>query len=80
MSPANEAQAQVTISDNGVGMTADELAKLFIPFFTTKATSVKGTGLGLFIIQKIVEAHGGRIHASSDVGRGALFIVELPIG
>ena len=70
---------QVTITDNGIGMSAEEHAQLFIPFFTTKATSVKGTGLGLFIIQKIMEAHGGRIRVSAEPDPGSLFIVELPV-
>jgi|GEM_PF-258177 len=76
---ANRSFLQITVADNGVGMTPQEQERLFVPFFTTKATSVKGTGLGLFVIQKIIELHGGTIRASSQPDRGTLFIAELPV-
>ena len=69
---------ELTISDNGIGMTPQELSQLFIPFFTTKASSEKGTGLGLFIIKRIVEHHGGAITARSAFGEGTQFVITLP--
>ena len=51
---------------------------LFDPFFTTKEVG-EGTGLGLSICHGIVTEHGGRIYAKSDLGKGATFVVELPI-
>jgi len=69
---------QLVISDNGIGMTPPELSQLFVPFFTTKATSEKGTGLGLFIIKRIVEHHGGQIQARSTFGEGTTFTITLP--
>lgn len=66
------------VQDNGIGMTRDELESLFIPFFTTKATAEKGTGLGLYIIQRIIEQHGGTIRASSEYGVGTAFHIRLP--
>lgn len=66
----------VTIKDYGNGIIKADLERLFTPFFTTKS---KGTGLGLAVSYGIVTAHGGRIHASSVVGEGALFTVELPL-
>jgi len=68
----------IELEDNGVGMTQEELKMLFIPFFTTKATANKGTGLGLYVIQRIVERHGGKIRAESTYGKGTKFIIHLP--
>jgi signal transduction histidine kinase len=64
------------ILDNGIGMDAATLEKLFTPFFSSKGD--KGTGLGLFIANKIVEQHGGQITVSSAPGRGSLFRISLP--
>ncbi len=64
--------------DNGIGMSHQELENLFIPFFTTKATSQKGTGLGLYVIQRIIERHGGTISAVSAYGVGTTFTIRLP--
>ena len=66
------------VQDNGTGMAPEELGNLFIPFFTTKATAHKGTGLGLYVIQRIVERHGGSITAASKLGAGTTFIIRLP--
>lgn len=63
------------VADQGVGMTADVRERAFEPFFTTKA---KGTGLGLPICRKIVEAHKGAITLDSQVGKGTRVRVELP--
>ena len=71
--------AVVKIQDNGIGMTKEQLDKVFIPFFTTKATSVKGTGLGLFVISKIIEAHNGGIEVESGYGQGTSFTLRLPL-
>jgi two-component system sensor histidine kinase HydH len=68
-------QVVVTVSDTGPGIPPDKLAKVFEPFFTTRA---QGTGLGLAIVKKIVEAHGGRIEAASPPGSGARFTATLP--
>jgi len=68
----------VEVSDNGSGIPADVLPKIFDPFYTTKEIG-KGTGLGLSISYQIVKDHGGRIHAESQVGRGTKFTVWLPV-
>ncbi|MBT4048288.1 MAG: PAS domain-containing sensor histidine kinase, partial [Nitrospina sp.] len=65
----------VTVTDNGVGMSADNLAKIFNPFFTTKD---KGTGLGLAISHNIIKAHQGTIDAVSEEGRGTSFTIKIP--
>jgi signal transduction histidine kinase len=64
------------ILDNGIGMDPATQEKLFTPFFSSKGD--KGTGLGLFIANKIVEQHGGQITVSSAPGRGSLFRISLP--
>ena len=65
----------VEISDSGPGIPAQQIPKLFTPFYTTKA---QGTGLGLAIAKKFSEAHGGAITVSSRAGAGTTFRVTLP--
>jgi PAS domain S-box-containing protein len=65
----------VTISDTGEGINAENLAKIFNPFFTTKD---KGTGLGLAISHNIIKAHQGTIEAESEEGKGTSFTVKIP--
>jgi two-component system NtrC family sensor kinase len=69
---------QMSFADDGPGIDAVHLSKIFEPFFTTKGDG-KGTGLGLSICRRIVEQHGGRLLASSEVGKGTTFTVELPV-
>ncbi|HEY7155105.1 MAG TPA: ATP-binding protein [Gemmataceae bacterium] len=61
--------------DTGQGMTPEALAKAFRPFYSTRSG---GSGLGLPTTRKIIEAHGGRIEAQSEVGRGSKFAIHLP--
>jgi signal transduction histidine kinase len=69
---------RTSFADDGPGIAEENLGRLFSPFFTTKDVG-KGTGLGLSICHGIVTEHGGRIYARSQLGKGATFIVELPI-
>jgi len=70
---------EINIKDNGIGIKKEGLKKLFAPYFTTKATSDKGTGLGLYIIRDFVEMHKGTITCDSEYGVGAAFTIKLPI-
>ena len=69
---------RVLVKDDGVGISKENMERLFQPFFTTKKVS-EGTGLGLSVCHGIVAEHNGRIYAESKVGKGATFIVELPV-
>ncbi len=68
--------AVVRMRDNGTGIPAEKIDRIFNPFFTTKE---KGTGLGMAISKKIVEAHEGSIDVVSEQGHGAEFVVSLPL-
>jgi signal transduction histidine kinase len=68
---------EVAVSDNGCGIAAEDLGRIFDPFFSTKGVG-KGTGLGLSVSYGIVQAHGGRIAVDSRVGVGSTFRVWLP--
>ncbi len=67
----------VEVSDTGQGIAADQLPRIFDPFFTTKSVG-QGTGLGLYICQRIVESHEGRIEVESTPGEGTHIRVLLP--
>lgn len=68
----------VRISDNGQGISKDQLSKIFDPFFTTKDPG-KGTGLGLSICHRIIKQHDGVIDVDSMPGEGTVFTVRLPV-
>lgn len=69
---------QFSIADTGVGIPKKDLSRIFDPFFTTKPVG-QGTGLGLSICFGIVQEHGGRIWAESELGHGTTVLVELPL-
>jgi len=71
-----EPSVTVTVTDRGSGVDPDSLERIFYPFFTTKKD---GSGIGLSVAQKIVDAHGGRIDVASRVGEGTAFSVVLPV-
>jgi len=71
-------QVWVEVADTGCGIPHENLRRIFEPFFTTKEVG-KGTGMGLHLAYRIVEAHRGRILVESKVGQGTTFRVELPI-
>lgn len=73
---AGSDQVAFEVTDTGVGISPENLKRLFVPFFTTKE---EGTGLGLALCYSIVQAHGGRIDVRSHVGQGTTFTVYLPV-
>lgn len=70
-------EVKIEVTDSGVGIEPEHLPRVFDPFFTTKPVG-QGTGLGLFVCQRIVHEHGGRIEVQSQPGRGSTFSVILP--
>jgi signal transduction histidine kinase len=77
----NNDEVVVSVADEGIGIRPEHLNRLFEKFYRVKNSSrhVTGTGLGLPIARQIVEAHGGRIWATSKVGAGSTFYFSLPL-
>jgi CheY-like chemotaxis protein/anti-sigma regulatory factor (Ser/Thr protein kinase) len=75
-----ESKMRIVVSDSGAGIAADKLSRLFTPFdrLGAERSSVQGTGLGLALSRRLLDAMGGTIGVESDVGRGSTFWVELP--
>ena len=72
----NEDSVEIIFKDTGVGISKENMKKIFTPFFTTKA---KGVGIGLSICRKFVKEHNGEIKVESEEGKGSVFTVILPI-
>jgi signal transduction histidine kinase len=72
----------ISVEDHGIGISKSDLRQIFEPFFRSKAVvdaQIHGNGLGLSLVKQIAEAHGGRVFASSEIGKGSKFTIELPI-
>ena len=81
--PAGDADVRVTVVDTGSGMSDADAGMVFERFYRvdpSRARSTGGAGLGLTIARQLVEAHGGSIHAESELGAGSRFVFELPVG
>ncbi|MBI1987395.1 MAG: GAF domain-containing protein [Nitrospinae bacterium] len=72
---AGGGRATLRVSDTGVGIAPENLSRIFEPLFTTRS---RGVGLGLALVRRMVEAHGGHVSVESEVGKGTTFILELP--
>ena len=71
---------EILFQDNGMGVKKENIEKLFTPFFTTKLSSKKGTGLGLYVIRQIIEEnHGGKVHFTSEYKQGSQTRILLPM-
>ncbi len=72
----SEGTVTVNVRDTGVGMTPEQMTKLFQPLFTTKA---RGIGLGLVVVRNLTQANGGSVRVHSEFGKGSVFSITLPI-
>jgi len=74
---ASAGRVRLTVSDTGVGISAEHLENIYDPFFTTKPRG-QGTGLGLSVSYGIVKEHAGTLSVESNPGEGSRFVVSLP--
>jgi len=81
LAEAGAETVQMTVQDTGMGMTPEQVDNLFQKYYRTpdaQSRGIKGTGLGLYLVKHLVEAHGGEITVASEQGRGTTFTLTLP--
>jgi signal transduction histidine kinase len=71
-------EVRFSVADTGAGIPCEHLESIFERFWQVRSSDRRGLGLGLFISRSIVEAHGGRIWAESELGKGSMFFFTLP--
>ena len=77
----NEKLSYIEVSDSGMGIKPEDEQRIFAPFFTTKSSYKSGTGIGLYVVKRIIEEnHKGKIRFKSEYKKGTTFFIELPIG
>jgi two-component system phosphate regulon sensor histidine kinase PhoR len=71
---------EISVSDTGIGIPPEDLSKIFEPFYRGKnTTGESGVGLGLALVKEVVDLHGGKILVESEIGKGSMFSVLLPL-
>jgi signal transduction histidine kinase len=76
------AEVQISVADKGIGIAPAELAHVFEPFYRGEAVrdgQIRGVGLGLYLVKRMMEAMGGRVTVSSEIGKGSVFQLHLPV-
>jgi two-component system, OmpR family, phosphate regulon sensor histidine kinase PhoR len=80
-SPQN-GEVQVSVEDKGLGIPAEDLPHIFEPFYRVQAVrdgQIRGVGLGLHLVKRMMEGMGGRVSVMSEVGRGTRFVLHFPV-
>jgi signal transduction histidine kinase len=75
-------RVKISVADHGIGISKSDLRQIFKPFYRSKAVvdaQIHGNGLGLSLVKQIAEAHGGKVTAQSEPGKGSTFTIELPL-
>jgi len=75
-------QVQIQVSDTGIGIALEEHGRIFERFYQVDGSATRrysGLGLGLAVVKEVVEAHGGRVNVESEVGKGSVFTISLPV-
>jgi signal transduction histidine kinase len=78
----SQAEVQVSVEDKGIGIPAEDLQHIFEPFYRVQAArdgQIRGVGLGLHLVKRMMEGMGGQVTASSEVGRGTRFVLHFPV-
>jgi signal transduction histidine kinase len=71
--------SMIEVADNGMGIKEEHKKKIFAPFFTTKASSKSGSGIGMYVVRRMIEEnHGGKIRIESEYGKGTRTVIEIP--
>lgn len=77
---ANDHEVTISVADRGAGISPEDLPRIFERFYRAKGkVAAEGLGLGLYIVSRLVEAHGGRAWAESELGKGSTFYLTLPV-
>ena len=72
---------EISVKDTGIGIAAEDHEKIFEPFYRGKnASSESGVGLGLSLVKEVVDLHGGKILVQSELNKGSIFSILLPVG
>jgi signal transduction histidine kinase len=78
---AHGPEVQIAVEDRGMGIPPEEVGQVFEPFFRGRAAltgQIRGTGLGLALVTRVMEAHGGSVSVHSTPGQGSVFVLRLP--
>jgi signal transduction histidine kinase len=78
----NSNRLRITVEDHGLGIDGNERKHIFEPFYRGReavSRQIQGSGLGLHLVRRIVDAHGGSVSVQSELGKGSTFVMELPI-